>query len=613
MASDKNFFGLAVSRIGKKVFLFCKEKFGDNQPVQILIGDDGLHFERLPQKIFFKKFLGIKNKLKIDDDFKISKLNEQYVLFYKQKVNENEKQLMVAVSADGIIWEKIGPVEGIKDYGAVIIFDHLAEKYLMFFGKNSVQIATSSDLKKWHVKRGSLLRPRDGYFDGYRLSADNAFWTKEGIILVYSAQNKIKQWGVGAVLLDKNDYQRILWRSSVSLWQQPKEWNGRAVRFIGSVFKNNEILSYWDYADELHVMPISLARFPVHKKDVHREIANISKLKLKKAKNNPVLIPRSENKWESRETFNPAAVNLNGKVHLLYRALGESGISVLGYASSSDGINIDERLDTPVYLPSQIFEYAGKNSTKNFAYSYMSGGSWSGCEDPRISVIGDMIYMTYVAFNGYNPPGVALTSISIEDFLSKNWNWKIPKLISRPGEIQKNWVLFPEKINGKFAILHSISPKISIDYFNSLDSEKIVIESYHNNKSDETRWDNILRGVGSPPIKTEHGWLVLYHAMDKRDPNKYKVGAMLLDYKNPEEVLYRSFEPILEPIEKYENEGSKAGVVYVCGSVVKDEKLFVYYGGADRFTCVATTPIKDFLAALINSSAVTSFRKIAIA
>ena len=108
-------------------------------------------------------------------------------------------------------------------------------------------------------------------------------------------------------------------------------------------------------------------------------------------------------------------------------------------------------------------------------------------------------------------------------------------------------------------------------------------------------WDNLMRGAGPPPIKTPYGWLLLYHAMDRRDPNRYKIGAMILDEKDPTKILYRSRQPILEPDMPYENEGYKAGVVYSCGAVVKDNELFIYYGGADKVSCVASVPFDKFL------------------
>ncbi|HAS95321.1 TPA: hypothetical protein DCS99_02800 [Candidatus Wolfebacteria bacterium] len=225
----------------------------------------------------------------------------------------------------------------------------------------------------------------------------------------------------------------------------------------------------------------------------------------------------------------------------------------------------------------------------------MSGGSWSGCEDPRMVKVDDMLYMTYTAFDGYHPPGMALTSITEANFLQKNWDWTEPILISKPEQIQKNWVMFPEKINGKYAFLHAINPRIRIDYFDDPMDAEMAIESPFSNKGEWTRWDNLMRGAATPPLRTKDGWLVLYHAMDKRDPDRYKLGAMLLDETDPTKILHRSDVPILEPNEWYENEGAKRGVIFACGSIIKDGTLFVYYGGADSVACVATAPLDTFL------------------
>jgi predicted GH43/DUF377 family glycosyl hydrolase len=163
-------------------------------------------------------------------------------------------------------------------------------------------------------------------------------------------------------------------------------------------------------------------------------------------------------------------------------------------------------------------------------------------------------------------------------------------------------MLFPEKINGKYAVLHSITPHISIEYIDDLEKDGLVIHSEKKPGKDENRWDNIVRGAGAPPLKTDFGWLVLYHAMDRKDPNRYKVGAMILDNDDPTKILYRCSHPILEPAESYENEGAKSGVVYVCGAVIKDETLFVYYGGADSVVCVATANVNEFLSDIIREN-----------
>jgi predicted GH43/DUF377 family glycosyl hydrolase len=268
-------------------------------------------------------------------------------------------------------------------------------------------------------------------------------------------------------------------------------------------------------------------------------------------------------------------------------------MSVIGYASTKNGTKIEERSNLPIYTPSASFEFI-KNNKFSFSYPYMSGGGWGGCEDPRLSLVENKIYMTYTAFNGRMAPGVAMTSIKIEDFLNKNWNWTEPRLISEPGKIQKNWVIFPEKINGKYAILHSISPEISIDYFDNLDSQSITIKSHYSKNADNLVWENYLRGIAAPPIKTNKGWLIFYHAVDHKNPNQYKLGAMILDLKNPSKIICRSNHPILEPNQIYENNG-KPGVIYVCGVVLKDDKLYIYYGGADKVSCLATVKLKTLL------------------
>jgi predicted GH43/DUF377 family glycosyl hydrolase len=621
MQSQKKQEWLSISAIGKEIFLFYKKNNKKGEPVRILKSADGLNFEPSGKKVVFKnKFLGLGANLDTDGRFMFSRISDGQFISYRKKIRKDAFKSLTALSQNGIQWEKLGLFGNEDECGVMIETASEEEKYLMFFGERLIKVATSPDLKKWSIKRSAFLHPRKWHFDSRFVSVGSLLYLEEGNLIIYLTKNRQDRLCLGAVLLDRKNWQRVLWRSTNPIWEQPVSWKSEEVAYVGSTYRRGKFLVYWNIDGELRAMSIAKDGILVARKKVitsnkkisikNKKIPVVEKhLKLTKHESNPVLKPNQENKWESHETFNPAAVHLDEKVHLLYRAIGESGLSVLGYASSKDGVRIDERLNKPVYTPIEPFEYSG-GKKPTFHYPYCSGGGWGGCEDPRLSRVDDRIYMTYVAFNGCHPPGVALTSISVKDFSAKKWNWKVPRLISKKGEIQKNWVVFPEKIRGKYAILHSISPSILIDYFENLDKKKIVIESYHNNKSDDTRWDNILRGVGAPPLKTEYGWLVFYHAMDKRDPNRYKVGAMLLDYHNPEVVLHRSPEPILEPIERYENEGSKFGVVYVCGSVIKDDQLFVYYGGADKFSCVATAPLKKFLDSLIDSSKPTPLLKV---
>jgi len=321
-------------------------------------------------------------------------------------------------------------------------------------------------------------------------------------------------------------------------------------------------------------------------------------IRLSKAHTNPIIEPRLYS-WESKATFNPTAFHDNGKIHLIYRAVGEDDVSVLGYASTYNGYKIEERLQYHIYKRfSEDLKYA-------FPLKYDSGGGWSGgCEDPRITLVGDTLYMLYTAFDGWSSVRIGMTSISLNDFKKHKWNnWSTPVLISPPGEINKNWVIFPEKINGKFAVMHSFYPEILIDYFDSMDyfDGTKFIKSNNVRPVDKSRgWDSWFRGVGPAPIRIKEGWLILYHAMDHKNPDRYKMGALILDAKNPKKVLYRTSHPILEPEEHYENEGHKWGVVYSCGAVVKDGRLFVYYGGADKFVCVASIKLSELVDHLKN-------------
>ena len=324
--------------------------------------------------------------------------------------------------------------------------------------------------------------------------------------------------------------------------------------------------------------------------------------KLQRFEENPILTPQGHVAWESQYVFNPAAVHDGGKVHLVYRAIGNDGVSVFGYAVSNNGLQVDARSSEPMFATRSSSGCDDKEWGSPYAFS--SGGSWTGCEDPRLTLLEGRVYMMYTAFDGWGSVRIALASIDKDDFASQRWSaWSKPVLLSPPGEMHKNWVLFPEKIHGHYAILHGITPKVLVEYVDSLDFDGSSFIQSKRPPNDQVQlrkgvWDNRVRGVGPPPIKTKEGWLVFYHAIDERESSRYKLGAMLLDLDDPTKVLYRAFAPVLEPDEWYENSGWKAGIVYSCGAIVKDGQLFVYYGGADTVVCVATADLAEFLKAL---------------
>ncbi len=348
----------------------------------------------------------------------------------------------------------------------------------------------------------------------------------------------------------------------------------------------------------------------ITKKIVKRKVVKKSSTKLERHSGNPIMTP-SHYSWESQAVFNPGAVISKGSVHLFYRALGDDGVSRIGYASSTDGVNFDTRLTHPVYI-AQNYEEASKHwpftSPARLTYNpsiYVSGGGWGGCEDPRTVIIDGVVYMTFNMFNGWYSMRVAVTSIKEEDLLNKRWNWQNFSYLSRPGDRQKNWVLFPEKINGKFALFHNLDKgdpsRVHIAYLHRLNTLEAPTAKEAPDpqqiRDHDVAWHYRTRSVASPPIKTKDGWLLLYHAMERNDPNRYKVGAMLLDLKDPEKVLYRASQPILEPDEWYEND-YKPGVVYASGAVVKDGTLLVYYGGGDKYIAVASIELTELLNAI---------------
>ncbi|MFA6353439.1 MAG: glycosidase [Candidatus Paceibacterota bacterium] len=307
---------------------------------------------------------------------------------------------------------------------------------------------------------------------------------------------------------------------------------------------------------------------------------------------NPIILPDKTHPWEAKATFNPAALRIGETIHILYRALSEDNTSTLGYASTKDGFTIDERSSSPIYVPREDFEL-----------KKIANGN-SGCEDPRLTKIGSTIYMCYTAFDGIGPPRVAVTSITEKNFLSKNWQWEKPVIITPAGFDDKDTCIFSEKTNGKYFILHRVGNEICGDYIKTLNFKTETIRKCIRIIGPRiNKWDNAKVGISAPPIKTKYGWLLLYHGISKSS-NTYRLGAVLLDLNDPSTVLSRTSDPIFEPEESYEKIGIINNVVFPCGMVVKpasrggDDLLYIYYGGADTVVGVATIELDILLRAL---------------
>lgn len=424
--------------------------------------------------------------------------------------------------------------------------------------------------------------------------------TKEGWLVLYSYigdyLSNEKKFGIEAMLLDLDHPRHVIGRTQGSLLDPQAEYELRGdvpnVIFpSGGLIKNDELYVYYGAADTR----VALATCNLNalldeiKPKASTPIAPTPSggNKLIRFEGNPILTPIIEWDWQSRAVFNPAAIYEDGRVHLIYRALSKDGISVLGYAVSKDGFHIDENLDYPIYTPREDFEIRKKPEV---------GG---GCEDPRVTGFDDRFYMTYTAWDGENPPRIAMTWIGVEDFLRRQWNWTKPVLISLPDTDDKDACIIKSK-DGKYIVFHRLSNSIWIDIAERMDygknkflGGKVIAQPR------EDKWDNVKLGISAPPIETDEGFLLLYHGVS--EPGfKYKVGAMLLDIEDPTKILARSDEPIFEPVMPYEIEGEVPNVVFPCGALVIGETLYVYYGGADKVVGVATVKLQDFLNYLLK-------------
>jgi predicted GH43/DUF377 family glycosyl hydrolase len=394
--------------------------------------------------------------------------------------------------------------------------------------------------------------------------------------------------------VDRNDPTKVIWQSDRAYWYSPQEWTGKPIKPVGIVEYRETYYSYWELTQK---GVFCVAHSPVEKFSATE--SDLPHAQLLRFVSNPIITP-SSNFWETKQVFNAAAVYHEGKVHLFYRAIGDNDTSVLGYAESRDGLTVDKRYKKPVFVPKEKFEHPNYGMPIKTSPFASGGGGYGGIEDPRITKIDDKFYLTYVAYNGKTEPRVALSFITVKDFENKKWkNWSKPVIISPPGVVDKNACVLSEKIDGKYVVFHRIFPDILIDFVDDLnfDGKSIWLKGEYKIHPRRDFWDSKKVGIGPPPIKTKDGWLAIYQAVGF-DEGVYKVGAMLLDLKDPTKVLYRSSHPILEPRVEYENSGFKPGVVYPCGAVVMDGKLIVYYGASDTFIAAAMADLNEFLDAL---------------
>src|SRR3989338_1478494 len=227
-----------------------------------------------------------------------------------------------------------------------------------------------------------------------------------------------------------------------------------------------------------------------------------------------------------------------------------------------------------------------------------------GVEDPRISQIGNRYIMSFVGVSAEEGISTYLTT-------SKNFKtWGKRWLAFH--EQNKDVVIFPEKIKGKYVALHRpeamfsvYKPSIWVSYSPDLvywGANKVLIRPRPNS------WECERIGSGPVPIKTKEGWLVIYHGVEnvsaypdnpenEEKVSRYSAGALLLHKKDPSKVLARSslMKPLFEPTEKYEEKGFMNNVVFPTGAVIDQDKkhLLIYSGGADKVISVKKILLKE--------------------
>ncbi len=336
-----------------------------------------------------------------------------------------------------------------------------------------------------------------------------------------------------------------------------------------------------------------------------------------KIKKHGVILKPTTRSFESRSVFNPAILQEGDEVHVVYRALNKKYISSLGYARLKGPLKVIERWPRPFLKPKYRYEK-------------------KGIEDPRLVKIKDRVYMTFVVHDGKN----ALTAYAWgpDLFHLRRGGIISPKLsYSRAARLfagsqlkdaywtfaayykenvakdvliwEKDCILFPEKIKRKYAMLHRILPDIQVAFFSDFSelkqgswwrdyikklSQFVVLENHY--------WFEARHiGGGAPPVKTQKGWLIIYHGAEPRNKGRiYYAGAALLDLKDPRKVIARLPYPLFSPEKDFEKKGFVHNVVFPTGTAVFADRLYIYYGAADTYVAVASVKLKDLLVELLK-------------
>jgi predicted GH43/DUF377 family glycosyl hydrolase len=278
--------------------------------------------------------------------------------------------------------------------------------------------------------------------------------------------------------------------------------------------------------------------------------------------------------FRANTVFNGAPIKKDDKYWILLRVEGQQGYSLFALAKSNDGFRFSVE-PKPVMMPTKDGIFAKYEKR--------------GIEDPRITKIDNEYYLLYTVYSKY---GERIALAKTEDM----YNYERIAIISEPGN--KDGVLFPEKINGEYVrfdrpIGHGTG-SIWVSFSKNLTdwgkSEMVIAPR-------PGCWDSYRIGASIPPIKTEQGWLEIYHGVKMTSSGPiYKAGTVLLDLENPAKVIGRCEKSALAPREDYERIGDIGNVVFPCGAIVEpDGEVKLYYGAADTCICVATAKLSKII------------------
>lgn len=336
-----------------------------------------------------------------------------------------------------------------------------------------------------------------------------------------------------------------------------------------------------------------------------------------------VILEKTETSFENEGVFNPAVYQDQNTIHLFYRAVRKGNFSCIGYCKLEGPLTVVERSKVPLLVPETSEEF-------------------QGMEDPRITKIDDTYYLSYSSYDGINVFGAYATSTDLKKFekkgiitpkltfeeystlIKRNYerirksHYLFYELFSRynisglmKGEIyvwDKNLVFFSKKIKGKFAVLHRLRPSIQLLRFS--DPKDLTHDFWETYISDlrkhivllpKMKHESSHIGAGCPPIETDKGWIIIYHAAQTSTSGLiYHACAALLDLDNPLKVLGRLKQPLFSPTEDYELIGNVNNVVFPTGTALLNDELYIYYGAADSRVAVASVNIKDLLNELLK-------------